>query len=260
MSQKPVFRIILFFLLCALLFFAPLHSSAQNLNQEVQASVRFEKSSEYYTFYALAENKTTADLNLRYEYIVFKTDENGNTSKSSQGNRFFIKGNQIEGLSSVTINYAVESKIIIVLLIYDDEDNPIGQERIVLPNGGRTELNDAPTQQNAANPDQAKPEDGFYIKGLVIENTITKAGRDFYRYFFSDYFNKGIQTTHYIKIEEVPGRSRNTLINIYVADQLIWRFFSQPRKEFLKEQVEVTMARVIRQLQYLDKQRSNTKY
>ncbi len=233
---------------------------AQIFNQEVAASVRFEKSSEYYTFYALAENKTSADLNLRYEYMVFKTDDNGNTSKSSQGNRFFIEGNQIIGLSSVTINYAVESKIIIVLLIYDSEDNPIGKERIVLPEGGRTILNDKPVQQNTNNQDLAKPEDGYYLKGLVIENTITKAGRDFYRYFFSDYYNKGIKTIHNIVIEEVPGRSRNTMVSVLVKDQLVWRFFSQPRKDFLIEQAKIAMARVIRQLQYLDKQGTDIKY
>lgn len=259
MFHKPHIALYVFATLCALFLFTPT-ANAQNFNIDVVASIRFEKSSEYYTFYALAENKTSADLNLRYEYMVFKSDENGNTSKSSQGNRFFSKANQIEVLSSVTINYAVESKIIIVLLIYDDEDKPIGQERIELPNGGRTELNTAPTKQNETNPDQAKPEDGFYLKGLVIENTITKAGRDFYRYFFSEYYNKNISTKHNIKIEEVPGRSRNTLINIYVKDQLIWRFFSQPRKEFLKEQVEITMARVIRQLQYLEKQQFDTKF
>lgn len=247
-------------LILGLVAFNVTNARAQFFNKEVAGSIRFEKSSEYYTFFALSENKTTAGLNLRYEFMVFKTDDNGNTAKSSQGNRFFQEPNQITVLSSVTINYNVDAKIIIVLLIYDDEDNAIGKARIELPEGGKTLLDEIPSDLNKANNDQAKPQDGFFMRGLVVENTITKIGRDFYRMFFSEFYNKGITTDNNILIEEVPGRSRNTMISVMVEDQLVWRFFSQPRKEFLQQMVQESMSRVIRRLQQLAKQQVNPKY
>jgi hypothetical protein len=102
--------------------------------------------------------------------------------------------------------------------------------------------------------DQAKPQDGFVLNGFVIENTITKAGRDFYKYFYAEYFNKGILTTKNIIIEEVPARSRFTRISVKVEDQLVWQFFSQPKKEFLKEMAQTALARSIIRLQQLEKQ------
>ena len=194
-----------YILICCLLFTSL--SRAQFFNKEISASIKIEKTSEFYTFKAIAENKTPSDYNLRYAFLVFKKDANNNTSKSSQEDRFFLEANQRKILSSVTINYNVEGEIIIALLIYDENDKPIGKARIELPDGGKTVLETSAPQAELSR-DQAAPDDGFTLQGYVVENTITKAGRDFYRYFFLDYYNRQIVTPNDIIIDEVPGRNR----------------------------------------------------
>lgn len=231
--------------------------SAQFFNKEVAAKIKVDKTSEFYQFTAVAENLTPSDVSLRYEFMVFKTDVNDNTSKSSQGDRFVLGATQQKLLSTLTINYSVEGKIILLLLIYDQEDKPIGKDRLVLEDGGKTVIETAAPPVMAAAQDQAAPQDGVYATGLIIENTITKTGRDFYRLFSQDYLNRGIKTNKNILIEEVPGRGRNTRITVKVDDQLVWQFFAQPTRKILLQNKDVAMDRTIRQLQYLQQQKNN---
>ncbi|MDC6352451.1 CsgE family curli-type amyloid fiber assembly protein [Zeaxanthinibacter sp. PT1] len=252
---KQLASIIFMMLLCSV-------AHSQFYNKEVKAKILVEQNSEFYTFKATAENMTPSDYNLRYDFMVFRKDEKGNTSKSNQENRFYLKANEKLILSTTAINYNADGRIIIVLVIYDQDNNPIGQDRLDLAKGGRTPEKDMiPEEVEPVSQDQAKPNDGFVLGGLVIENTITKAGRDFYRYFYSDYFNRGIKSQTNIAIDEVPGRGRTTMISVKVGDQLVWRFFSQPRKDFLKKMAGIAMQRSLRQLQRLAQQKEEfTRY
>jgi len=253
----------IFILLFSLLF---TNAYSQFYNKDIKAEILIEKTSEFYTFTATAENTTLADHSLRYEFTVFQTDGNGNTNSSNQGNRFFIKANEKLNLSVLTVNYSVDSKVILLLMLYDMEDNPIGKDRVVLNNEKEEEDNldkKIQKQQAFTNPpgigDQAAPQDGFVLPGLVIENAITKAGRDFYRYFYSEYYNLGIQTGINITIDEVPGRVRSTRISVKVGDAIVWQFFSQPRKAFLQQMASTALSRAIYHLQQLQQQNEEFK-
>ncbi len=238
-----------FFLLFLILGFA-CAVNAQFMNKEIKAAILVEQNSAFYTFKAVAENLTTSDVNLRYQYILYRTDENNNTQKSQQEDRFFLKSYTKNILASVTVNYNIRDKVILVLLIYDKNDKPVGQARIELPKGGQTKI-ETMTQNQPVSADQARPTDGFVIQGFVVENTITKAGRDFYRFFYSDYYNRQIVTNKNIVINEIPGRSLNTMISIEIEGREIWRFFAQPRRDFLKKMALIAMNRSIAYLQQL---------
>jgi len=246
-----------------MLFFACQIVSAQYINTDIKARILFEKNSEFITFKAVGENVTLADRpELRYEFIVYKKDDGNNTSKSSQSDRFFLKANERKSLSSVTINYNVESHLIIALLIYDN-DKPVGQARIELPQGGKSDLDSNPTLERIeVSKDQAQPQgrERTFLEGLVIENTITKAGKDFYRIFYQQYLNSQIKSSKNIVIDEVPGRSRSTRVSVKVDGQLVWQFFAQPRKQFLQQMAETAFQKSIAYLQRLQNQQNRTKY
>ena len=59
---------------------------AQFYNKEVKAEVLVEKNSEFTTFKATAENLTPSDYSLQYDFMVFKTDANNNTTKRRSDN------------------------------------------------------------------------------------------------------------------------------------------------------------------------------
>ena len=231
---------------------------AQVFNSEVAAQIKIEKNSEFYTFKATVENKTSSDFNLRCDFLVFTTQDNGEVKKDNQSQRFFIQANTKKIVSSLTVQYYVTNKVIIVLLVYDQDNKPIGKDRIVLENGGKTDLNlnerintNIPISQ-----DQSRPDSGLSIRGLVIENALTKSGRDFYRYFYSLFYNLQVITSKNIEIKEIIARGRNTRISVYVEKTLVWQFFAQPRKEYLKEMAKIAVDRSIRRIQQLEKQRN----
>ena len=266
MKLKQALLIILFILLSSHVF------AQKYFNNEVKAVIKIDKTSEFVTFSATVENLTLSDLSLRYEFMVYKTDSNGNSSNSKQENRFFLKGSDKQVLSSVDLNTNAKEKIILLLLVYPISNDPtqgaIGKDRIeVTSNDNGAGLNiklseereqEIAAEKNSQDQDTAS-NDGIFLEGLVIQKTLTKAGKDFYRYFFSEYFNRGIRTTKNIVIEEVPDLRRSTRITVKVDGQLVWQFFSRPKKEFLKEMALTSLRRSLGYLQQLEKQKQTLK-
>ncbi|MGY5847095.1 CsgE family curli-type amyloid fiber assembly protein [Salegentibacter sp. HM20] len=235
-------------------------SNAQILNEFIKASIQIEDKGEFLNFQAVAENLNSADRNLQYEFIVLKVDAQGNSSRTSQGDRFFLKAYEKMILSSTQVNRAVNGRIIIMHLIYDDDRNPVGRDRLEFEFTEEGIKDVSEKKVIKVSTDEAKPQDGFVLNGLVIENTMTKAGRDFYRFFYSDYYNKQITTPYDIKIDEDPGRGRMTRISVYVQDQLVMRFFAQPRRDYLKQMAEVALQRSLIQLRRLEQQTTTIKH
>ncbi|HBL80048.1 MAG TPA: hypothetical protein DDZ79_09060 [Aequorivita sp.] len=235
--------------------------SGQFYNKEYEAKIYVKKESEFFTFAATAENLTPTDINLKYDFSIYSADKSNNVTRSNQTDLFFLKANEKKVLSTVAVNYSIEDKITIVLVLYDKDDKPVGQDRIELiyENGYQKLVNEeALTPQAAVSQDQAAPQDGYIMDGLVVENTLTKAGRDFYKYFYSEYYNRGIQTKKNIVIEEVPGRMRSTRISVKIDDRVVWQFFSQPKKSFLQSMAITALDRCIAHLQQLQQQKDNT--
>ncbi len=237
---------------------------AQFYNKEYKAKILVRNDSEFYTFAATAENLTPTDVNLKYEFIVFNGDANNNISKNTQSDLFFIKGNDKKILSTVTVNYNETGKITIVLILYNLDGKPVGQDRLELKSVDghqKIVIDEKHGEKDKQNSDQASPQDGIIFDGLVVENTLTKAGRDFYKYFYADYYNRGIKTKKNIVIEEVPGRMRTTRISVKIDGELIWQFFSQPKRDFLKSMAKTALERSIKHLQELQQRdESLTRY
>ncbi|OIQ19443.1 CsgE family curli-type amyloid fiber assembly protein [Lacinutrix sp. MedPE-SW] len=239
-------------------------------NKEVNAIIKIDKKSEFTIFSATAENLKYSGYNLRYEFLAFKTDTNNNNSRTSQSDNFYLEGNEKKVLSSLTINNNFDGKIILVLLIYpivDGEKNTgaIAKDRLVLTNNkngqilieldpNRKELIEQESEDKVAD-----GQDGVFIQGLVIQKTLTKSGRDFHRFFFSEYFNKQIKTNKNVVIEEVPGQRRSTRITVKVDGQLVWQFFVNPKKQFLKDMANRALKNCIIYLQQLAKQKETLK-
>ena len=242
------------FLLLTFIIINSLTTYSQFFNKEIQAKILIEKNSEFYTFHAAARNKTSTDINLKYDYSFFRTDKDGNVKKSNQTDLFFLKGDEKKILSTLTVNYNVEDKIILLLLIYDKDNKPIGKDRIVLEQGGKTVINLNRDTPKTTSQDEAVAQDGYTIDGLVLQKTLTKSGRDFFRMFYSEYYNRQIRSPKNILIKEVPGRRRNTLITVEVDGKLVWQFFAQPRKEFLSNMVRISLQRVLSFLNRLEQQ------
>ncbi len=251
-----VSRIRLFFTVLLLIGIST-KAFSQFYNKEVAAKILIEPSSEFITLKAGVENKTLTDYSLIYEYSLFTTNTDSTVSKTSEKKRFFMKSGTRKIVNKLTLNYYFDKKSIILLILYDENGKPLGKDRIELDKGGQTDLKPLLEQQVVALSDQAKPQDGFVKQGFVIQKTITKSGRDFFRYFHSQYIDKQITTDKNIFITETFGRGRNTRIIVKVEDQIVSQFFTQPRKEFLTQKANEVFNFVLRRLQILEKQKTD---
>jgi hypothetical protein len=233
---------------------------SQFLNKEVKAEIKVENKGEFLVFTGFAENLTASDFNLKYELMIFKIDENQNSSKTNQENLFYLQAHDKLTLSSTSLNFNEKGKIKVILLINDLDNKPLGKDILELDNTNEVIQEIERTKDKIIiTQDEARPQDGFIINGLVLEKTITKNGRDFYRFYYSEYYNKQIVSPRNIEIEEAPGRGRGTRITLKVGNQIIMQFFAQPKKEFLQEMASIAINRTIAYLQQL-KSSNNLKY
>lgn len=227
-----------------LLSFAISSVKAQFSNKEIKGQILIEKNSEFYTFRAAVINQTPTAINLRYEFSFFVTDSiTSNTTKSSKENYFLLDSYEKKILTSLTVNYTFTNKVVLLLVIYDKDNKPLGSDRIELSEGGKTIIDVIEPLDNHSD-DLAPSQDGVILEGIVSQKTLTKSGRDFFREFYQLYYNAQIRTSKNIFIKEVPGRRRNTLVTVEVENNLVWQFFAQPRKDYLKNMAQITMSRV----------------
>lgn len=234
---------------------------AQIYNTEVEANINMENNGDMYQITGSAVNKTASNQSLRYVLSVIKNGpNNSNTSKNDQSGRFILEIGQKKNLSTTTINADDKDRVIILLLIYDEVDKPLGMDRVVI-NGTEEDIEkerlENVERERTVNvsPDALnKAEDGVILRGIVTEETKTKPGRDFYRMFYSLYTTNNINGEEIVNIKETLSLNNNTKIEISVANETVLEFFVRPQEEYLKTMSEVAIKRVY---WYLQKYKEN---
>ncbi len=234
---------------------------AQIYNTEVEANINMENNGDMYQITGSAVNKTASNQSLRYVLSVIKNGpNNSNTSKNDQSGRFILEIGQKKNLSTTTINADDKDRVIILLLIYDEVDKPLGMDRVVI-NGTEEDIEkerlENVERERTVNvsPDAInKAEDGVILRGIVTEETKTKPGRDFYRMFYSLYTTNNINGEEIVNIKETLSLNNNTKIEISVANETVLEFFVRPQEEYLKTMSEVAIKRVY---WYLQKYKEN---
>jgi len=226
----------------------PLFSAAQYYNKDVEATIDLELiDNSVMKIVGSAYNKTEINKSLRYVMsVIKKSNDSANRSDNSQDGRFVLEPGIKKNLTNTSINIDQGDRTIILLLVYDDEDNIIGKDRKVL-NGmeGEQDLVSEAIAPSKINADvQESKESGFVLKGMVIENTKTKAGSDFYDMFYSAYLARNINGEEIVKVDERLAIANNTQIQVIVGDQVVMQFIMNPRSQYLEQMAEQAIYRV----------------
>lgn len=114
--------------ICSIL---PLISLSQTMNKEVKAKIDVSYSEDLILIKATAENLTDVFKSISYKLSVIKNGGK-NQSNNSQSGKKILESNKIEELSKTQINSSKEDEITLLLLIYDEKENIIGKDRIVI--------------------------------------------------------------------------------------------------------------------------------
>lgn len=214
---------------------------AQYYNTDIEAKILSVTKGQFTEYTATVQNKTSISFDLRYEFATITKDSaSGKSTKKSQEDLFSLGVNQNLVLGTTTIDQSQQNQITLLLLVYNQEDKLLGTDRIV--------IND-PENKDQAEDDVPIANDGIVLRGIVVEDTKTKAGRDFYKMFDSNYRLSQINSEKIVTIKEVFGLGRNTNIEVRLDGKSIFTFFVNPRNDYLKSRAQQTMTRLRQYLQ-----------
>lgn len=249
------------------LFLFSIHVQAQKrYNEDVEAKIVLDKNNEFIKITGTAFNKTELNKSLRYRLSVIKTNpENSNRSKNDQNGRIVLNPNEKKELATTTINTNEKDKIILLLLVYNLDDKIIGQDRVVLNESAdaiasKQKLIKALEVQTQESQDvDNRSQDGVELRGIVVEDTKTKPGRDFYKLFYALYSRNNINGNKIVTIKEVLAIGSNTKIEVIVGDQIIFSFFVRPINNYLVEMNDVAITKVYVHFKTLEKESKTIK-
>ncbi|MEL6811575.1 MAG: CsgE family curli-type amyloid fiber assembly protein [Bacteroidota bacterium] len=220
----------------ALLFFST-WCHAQIYNTDVGAEIDLEFNGEFFIVTAFAHNKTDSDKSVRYELSLFRNDSIGNNiSKDQKEGLFVIKPDRKEVIDKGNVVVGKEARTILLLLLYDTNNKIIGKDRIVLNEIDLDALENKRiiSQNNTISEDKNfSGADGLVLKGIVVENTKTKPGRDFYRGYAQKYDFDKIRGEKVVTVTEVLAVGSNTKIQLEVEGEIIYQFFVNPRADYI---------------------------
>lgn len=181
---------------------------------------------------AVAQNNE-ATFKDDYTYVMFslKKGVQGNYAKNSQSGQFSLEPGEEKELSSLKINIQKDEECKFFLFIRKN-DVLISKDSIIIYSAEKGKKNEVIAESD------------FEIKGIVIEEVITKIGKDFHDYFYQEYSNSGNQYPFIINIKEKPYFGRSSIITIEIEDQNIFEFYSKPDEDFLRSAVKAALQNI----------------
>ena len=263
----------------AFTYILSLHFSvSQNINENVISNLNVETVDKINFISARVSNTTDLYYNLKYNFSVIVMDENYKSlqesleeflkSKESKNKTLddflkeykknrgsleefreeFFTINPFETIELYRLSLEINTldKVIVLFLIFDDENNIISRSRVIL-----NENSD--DQKKITEKDQNK---GFQLTGLVVEDTKTKSGKDFYDRFFFYYNFNNINGNQVVKVNEMFSFRRTTRIIVSVGDDKLAEFFAYPNEEYIEEMAKQSVQRVYRYFENKKKQKS----
>ncbi|WP_232509156.1 curli production assembly/transport protein CsgE [Chryseobacterium sp. StRB126] len=176
---------------------------------------------------AVVVNNTAVYKELNYLLISIKKGNGGNLSNNQQNGKFSVNPNQVKILSEISVNLEPKDALKAFLYIRDEESKALVAKDSL-------ELNSDLFKKNTA---KAEDDAVYELKGLTIDETKTKVGKDFYDMFYIQYSQLPDKSSSAVTISELPLRGTSGQINIQMDDKIIYSFMTNPGEDYLKEQL-----------------------
>ncbi len=232
------FRLIIIFLLIFQF------SNGQYTNTDVIAKIKTERIDDIVSIRAVATNATEVYKSLKYTFSVFRTDSVNKVTKNNQEGRFTLEANEQKNLTATSIGAYEKDKIVILLLVYEEE-KVVGKDRIGFNEKAKEKEKE----------EEVFEDDGIELKGIVVEETKTKPGKDFYEFFYNSYTLNRINGSKIVGVYETLSFGRSTIIQVKIEDNVIHEFLGKPDIEFLEQMSKISIRRVYKYFKDLKKQK-----
>ncbi|RPD98806.1 hypothetical protein EGM88_06355 [Aureibaculum marinum] len=205
---------ILCFFFCLILF-------GQENHIAVKANLKVDNSEGLIDVEGYAENlEDIFQSDLEYLLLSLKTGKTGNLSKNSQSGKFSLSPKESKKLSTLKINIQPDEEIKLFLYIRK-EKLLISKDTLVISNKKERAFNQAEAEN-------------YEMIGLVVDDVITKLGKDFYDYFYQKYSSSSLKYPFIIHVNEKPMIGISSEITIVIDDVDIFKTMTNPKQEYLE--------------------------
>lgn len=92
--------------------------------------------------------------------------------------------------------------------------------------------------EQAIKPPVKLNDDEIEIDGLLVDDTKTKAGKEFYDLFYNGWEAPAAAKNYTITVSEKPFRLSSTLIVVSINENLVYQVILQPRLDIIATQTE----------------------
>ena len=216
----------LYILVISAMFFFPIFK----IKGQVIAKIESQDMEGQLKITATATNNSATYQELNYLLVSIKKGNGGNLSNNKQSGKFSLNPNETKKLSEININLTNKDALKTFVYIRDELT-----QKLVAKDS--LEIN----QKNFGKNLTKIEEDGsFELKGLTIDDTKSKVGKDFYDAFYLQYSQLPEKSNYTITISELPYRGTTGQINIMIDDKKIYSFMTNPSEDYQKEQLGMT--------------------
>lgn len=197
-------------------------------DKRIVAKIESETIEKQLKLKALITNNEATYQELNYLLVSIKKGVGGNLSNNKQSGKFSVNPGETKKLSEINVNLDEKDALKAFLFIRDEQT-----QKLIAKDS--LEINHDFFSKKA---EKVEKEEAFELKGLTIDETKTKVGKDFYDLFYIQYSQLPDKSHSAVKITELPTRGTSGQINIEIDDKVIYSFVTNPSEDFLKEQLK----------------------
>ncbi|WP_236582144.1 curli production assembly/transport protein CsgE [Sphingobacterium spiritivorum] len=211
---------------------------------EIKAVLNVKQTEGMLNIKAKAVNDDVIIHDLNYLLIAIKQSPSGNLSNNKQEGKFVVKPDEEKLLSEISLNLTPDDQLKIYLFIRNEKENALISKDSVFINidpNART-----PTQKQTTvtvGSKKASHED-YSIKGIMVDNTKSKIGKDFFDMLYAQYSQSTEKYTFTITLRELPSFSNNGIISVEVEDLIIFTLRAIPNEEYLNLQLQLCLQQI----------------
>lgn len=199
--------------------------------QGIVAKIKLERQEEFTTLRAFVINEQLiyAD-DLYYNLVALKKNSSGNLSKSNQSGNFSLQPRQEKKVTELKVNITSEDELKAYLFIKQ-------KGKLIF----RDTLFIMPTSKKKANFDKQVDESDFVLRGIVIDEAITRIGREYHDIFYKEYLVTRKNYPFIVKIKEKPAMGSSSILIVMAEGKKIHQFYAKPQEDYLKRNVAIAM-------------------
>ena len=180
---------------------------------------------------AVVINNTAVYKELNYLLVSIKMGNGGNLSNNQQSGKFSVNPSEVKVLSEINVNLESKDALKAFLYIRDEETKTLVAKDSLELNSSLFKKKTAKIEDDAV----------YELRGLTIDETKTKVGKDFYDMFYLQYSQLPDKSSSAVTISELPLRGTSGQINIQIDDKIIYSFMANPAEDYLSEQLAFSL-------------------